>query len=213
MGNVHFVSINTETDWAGAEEENTGDGHFAFLPAGHFAPNGTYFNWLRQDLMAAAKSSRWILAGGHRPFEDFNHTQLGALFKAAGVAMYFAGHGSVDTGSAHCFVDTRVLINVNITYVALACAVYCAMLLYMGADTPTADTTVRASLPRCAYPLDLCAYAPSIYVHYLPRIHMYVVCSLGVGRRCRPHHGRGRRVRPLLCLLLLVYIKLILSRV
>jgi hypothetical protein len=35
-GGVHFVSINTETDWHGAGEATMGDGHFPFLPAGGF---------------------------------------------------------------------------------------------------------------------------------------------------------------------------------
>jgi len=95
---VHFVSINTETDFAGAEEENTGDGHFAFLPAGHFAPDGAYMAWLAADLAAAAADPavKWIVAGGHRPFEDLpaaHATALAALFNASGVDFYFAGHG------------------------------------------------------------------------------------------------------------------------
>jgi hypothetical protein len=95
---VHFVSINTETDFAGAEEENTGDGHFAFLPAGHFAPDGAYMAWLAADLAAAAADPavKWIVAGGHRPFEDLpadHAAALSALFNTAQLDFYFAGHG------------------------------------------------------------------------------------------------------------------------
>lgn len=115
---VHFVSINTETDFAGAEEENTGDGHFAFLPAGHFGADGEYMAWLAKDLAAASADPnvKWIIAGGHRPFEDLpaaHASALAALFKSAGVAFYFAGHGhsytrfdpsAWDSGAVHVMV-------------------------------------------------------------------------------------------------------------
>ncbi len=95
---VHFVSLDTETDWDGAEESTTGDGHFPFLPAGSFGAPGQYMAWLAADLAAAAAdpSVRWIIASGHRPFEDLppaHSAALVALFKAAGVAMYQCGHG------------------------------------------------------------------------------------------------------------------------
>ena len=95
-GGVHFVSINTETDFVGAEEAKTDDSHL--LPAGGFGAPGEYMRWLAADLAAAAAdpSVRWIIASGHRPFEDLpaNHSAaLAALFKAAGVAFYFCGHG------------------------------------------------------------------------------------------------------------------------
>lgn len=95
---VHFVSINTETDWEGAGEQHTGDGHFPFLPAGGFGAPNQYMDWLAADLAKAAAdpSVRWIIASGHRPFEDLpaaHSAALAALFKAAGVAMYFCGHG------------------------------------------------------------------------------------------------------------------------
>ena len=121
---MHYVSIDTSTDFPNAPEGETGDGHFSFLPAGHFAPNGTYMKvstlttarltydllalqhcaiplslqWLEADLAAAQAnpSTRWIVAGGHRPFEDLdnaNAQEVAALFKKYGVAFYFAGHG------------------------------------------------------------------------------------------------------------------------
>merc|ERR1711871_716431 len=96
-GGVHFVSINSETDWPGAEEEKTGDGHFKSLPAGSFGQAGEYLAWLRADLTQAATSRektgwpRYIVAGGHRPYSDIQplHTDLFAEF---GVDLYVAGH-------------------------------------------------------------------------------------------------------------------------
>lgn len=94
-GNVHFVSIDTETDFPGAPEDGHGDSGFSFLPAGYFAPNGTYLAWLEADLAAARANPniKWILAGGHRPFEDFYSLPVTALFGKYNVDMYFAGHG------------------------------------------------------------------------------------------------------------------------
>ena len=96
-GRVHFTSLNTETDFAGAEEANTGDGHMPWFPAGHFGADGAYMAWLSRDLAAAAAAKAagtidFIVAGGHRPFEDFNSSAVLALFQANGVDMYFAGH-------------------------------------------------------------------------------------------------------------------------
>jgi acid phosphatase type 7 len=94
LAGVHIVSINTETDFDGAPEANAGDSGFAFLPAGHFAPDGAYMAWLERDLAAAAANPNvhWIIAGGHRPVEDFNSSAVTSLFAKYGVAMYFAGH-------------------------------------------------------------------------------------------------------------------------
>lgn len=97
-GSVHVTSINTETDFPGSAEETTGDSHFPFLPAGGFGSDGEYMNWLEKDLARASVNPEvsWIVACGHRPFEDLptdNQQQLIALFKKYGVAMYFAGHG------------------------------------------------------------------------------------------------------------------------
>jgi len=50
--------------------------------------------WLEADLAAArAAGARWLIAGGHRPTEDFDSDALLALFGKYGVDMYFAGHG------------------------------------------------------------------------------------------------------------------------
>jgi len=100
-GPVHFVSVNTETDWPGAEEFDTGDSHDKKMPAGHFGAPGEYLRWLEADLKAAANvkagalkggsGPRWIVAGGHRPWGSIKgaHTDLFAKY---GVDMYFAGH-------------------------------------------------------------------------------------------------------------------------
>ena len=68
-----------------------------WFPAGHFAPDGAYMAWLQRDLAAAAAAKAagaidFIVAGGHRPVEDFNSTAVLALFQASGVDAYFAGH-------------------------------------------------------------------------------------------------------------------------
>eukprot|EP00929_Paragymnodinium_shiwhaense_P015067 TRINITY_DN123078_c0_g1_i1.p1 TRINITY_DN123078_c0_g1~~TRINITY_DN123078_c0_g1_i1.p1 ORF type:complete len:518 (+),score=72.93 TRINITY_DN123078_c0_g1_i1:63-1556(+) len=101
-GPVHFVSINTETDWDGAEEKDTGDSHIKWLKAGHFGQPGEYLAWLEKDLKAASEARkqflaghgtgpRWIVVGGHRPFSSIegNHTDLFAKY---GVDLYVNGH-------------------------------------------------------------------------------------------------------------------------
>jgi len=83
-GPVHFVSLNTETDFPGAAEENTGDSGDKHLPAGHFGRDGEYLAWLAADLKAAAadKQARpWIVACGHRPFQEIAGNGVDALFK------------------------------------------------------------------------------------------------------------------------------------
>ena len=59
-GNVHFVSIDTETDYPNAPE-----GPSVF---------GDQLTWLQNDLAAAAQnpSIDWIVAGGHRPIYSSN---------------------------------------------------------------------------------------------------------------------------------------------
>ena len=98
FGGVHFVQTNTETDWEGAEESKTGDSHVPWLPAGGFAPAGAYMKWLADDLRTAAANPdvKYIVATGHRPFEDLPSAQsdaLVALFKEAQVDYYLCGHG------------------------------------------------------------------------------------------------------------------------
>lgn len=50
--------------------------------------------WVENDLKLAASDSniRWIIAGGHRPLNNFNSDSLISLFQEYGVSFYFAGH-------------------------------------------------------------------------------------------------------------------------
>ena len=57
-GPVHFVSSNTETDFKGAGEEHTGDGHFPWLKAGGFGADGEYQAWLEADLKVNRKKNQ-----------------------------------------------------------------------------------------------------------------------------------------------------------
>lgn len=76
-GNVHFVSINSETDFDGAPEQGPGggpedlfDGASHVWEAGFFAPNGSYREWLENDLKKAHANRAqrpWVIVGAHRP--------------------------------------------------------------------------------------------------------------------------------------------------
>jgi acid phosphatase type 7 len=92
-GNVHFVSVNTETDFSGAPEE-----HSYTYPCGGFGAN---LAWLEADLKAATVNRTqhpWILAAGHHPIYsgDAVDTNIQAaiedLFYQYGVDVYFTGH-------------------------------------------------------------------------------------------------------------------------
>jgi len=112
-GAVHFVSINTETDFADAPENEKGDS--GIFDAGHFAPDGAYLAWLEADLQKASQNpdTRWILAGGHRPFTSFNSDDVDALFIKYNVSMYFAGHShsySRYAASQHGGVTTHITV-------------------------------------------------------------------------------------------------------
>lgn len=110
--NVHFVSVNSETDWDGAEEHDTGDSHDKSLPAGHFGADGEYMAWLENDLKAASEAraraqrgengGAWaptfIVAGGHRPYGFSKEHQ--ALFAKYGVDLHLSGHGHSYTRGA-----------------------------------------------------------------------------------------------------------------
>jgi hypothetical protein len=54
-----------------------------------------YGQRLNADLAGARANPNtdWIVAGGHRPFEDFNSSAHLALFKQYAVDLYVAGHG------------------------------------------------------------------------------------------------------------------------
>jgi len=101
---VHFVFVNTETDFHDAPEENAGDGGGMLgAPAGHFAADGEYLRWLEADLKAANSNRAqqpWIIAVGHRPWvtqdgvssDDAVRVAHATLFETYGVNLYFAGH-------------------------------------------------------------------------------------------------------------------------
>lgn len=101
---VHFVVVNTETDFPGAPEEDFGDsGSILGLKAGHFAPDGAYVRWLEADLVTASKNRAkrpWIVAVGHRPWVYLNGTSRdkaveeahAALFERYSVDLYITGH-------------------------------------------------------------------------------------------------------------------------
>lgn len=92
MGPVHWLALNTETDFSGAGEEHRGDSKI--FPAGGFAPPGAYLKWLEADLQQAQAERverPWVIATGHRPFPEIA-TTMGALFDKYGVDVYFSGH-------------------------------------------------------------------------------------------------------------------------
>ena len=100
VAGVHWVAIDTSTDFPDAPEGTTGDSHMPWFPAGSFAPEGTYMAWLEADLAKAAAAvkagsgTNFIVAYGHRPFEDLpaaHASQLDALFVKYGVSFYFCG--------------------------------------------------------------------------------------------------------------------------
>eukprot|EP00397_Hematodinium_sp_SG-2012_P017529 GEMP01017930.1.p1 GENE.GEMP01017930.1~~GEMP01017930.1.p1 ORF type:complete len:456 (-),score=62.71 GEMP01017930.1:1407-2774(-) len=67
-GPIHFISLNTETDWDGASEQSRVGMHM--FPAGHFGRDGEYLSWLEKDLKKAQANRAerpWIIAYGHRP--------------------------------------------------------------------------------------------------------------------------------------------------
>ena len=98
FGTVHYVSLNTETDFPGAEEERTGDSHIGNFPAGSFGKKGEYMQWLENDLKVAdqrrqsksALGRPWIVAVGHRPYDDI--VEAAKLFEKYRVDVYMAGH-------------------------------------------------------------------------------------------------------------------------
>merc|ERR550539_1278958 len=89
VGNVHFISINTETNFPGAQEE--GKGESGIYDSGNFW--GDYLGWLEQDVKSAKANPevKWIIGGGHRPWVDLR-TSAAPIFDQYGLDVYFSGH-------------------------------------------------------------------------------------------------------------------------
>ena len=92
-GLVHFISISTETDFAGAPE-----GPNTWINAGPF---GNQMQWLVNDLQKAVANRAnvpWIIVGGHRPVYSSRgvtqavHDMLEPLLLQYNVDFYFCGH-------------------------------------------------------------------------------------------------------------------------
>ena len=97
VGPAHFVTINTETDFPGAGEEEKGDSGIPWLKAGGFGEEGEYLKWLEADLKRAdegrkAGGRRWLLVGGHRPYDSIHESGITELLEKYEVDIYFAGH-------------------------------------------------------------------------------------------------------------------------
>lgn len=69
-GLVHYVSINTETDFPNAPDQVgtlATDGYL--LNEGPFGYNGQQLDWLKADLASVDRSvTPWVIVGGHRPW-------------------------------------------------------------------------------------------------------------------------------------------------
>ncbi len=104
-GLVHFISIDTETGFPGAEEETK-----YVLPCGGFgksyldkqpSASGNQLEWLKIDLEAANASRAirpWIFVQGHRPMyqgdsiDQAFQAAMEKLFYDYRVDVYFSGH-------------------------------------------------------------------------------------------------------------------------
>jgi len=93
-GNVHFISLDTETAYAGAPEETK----YVF-PCGGFST--TFLSWLEADLLKANEQREerpWIFAMGHHPLYDGDsintalQTAVEDLMYKYGVDIFFTGH-------------------------------------------------------------------------------------------------------------------------
>lgn len=93
---VHFITINTETDFPSAPDEPGGSGA---ENGGPFAPSGTQLAWLEADLAAVnRKMTPWVIVGGHRPWYVSGKSCLECkaafepLFIKYGVDLVLQGH-------------------------------------------------------------------------------------------------------------------------
>ena len=117
VGPVHFVSINTETDFDGAGEETHGDS--GIFPAGSFGRQGEYLEWLENDLKQAyadKKSGKrpFIVAGGHRPCCQPGN--LSVYFDKYEVDLYVAGHAHTYARSVQACAGPPCHTTYNTTY-------------------------------------------------------------------------------------------------
>jgi hypothetical protein len=63
---VHFVMVNTETDFPNAPDELPGNSN---ENSGPFAPSGAQLAWLEKDLASVDREKTpWIIVSGHRPW-------------------------------------------------------------------------------------------------------------------------------------------------
>ncbi|CAF1089387.1 unnamed protein product [Didymodactylos carnosus] len=97
-GLVHFVIINTETDFPSSPS-----GRGTLLNAGNFGTKGAQLKWLENDLKKANNRRAqipWIIVGGHRPFYSSAFDSICDICRAVfepilikyKVDMYFSGH-------------------------------------------------------------------------------------------------------------------------
>lgn len=90
-GMVHYVQVNTETDFTGAPD--TG------YPAGPFGASGQQLAWLAADLAAVDRTlTPWVVVAGHRPWYSSGsvcascQTAFEPLFVKYNVDLVLAGH-------------------------------------------------------------------------------------------------------------------------
>lgn len=102
-GSVHYVSINTETDFDNAPDQIgtlSLDGYL--LSEGPFGYSGQQYDWLKADLASVDRSvTPWVIVGGHRPWYTASSSQQacrecqaafeGLLYKF-GVDLVILGH-------------------------------------------------------------------------------------------------------------------------
>lgn len=102
-GLVHYVSINTETDFPYAPDQIgtlSLDGYL--LSEGPFGYNGQQLDWLKADLASVDRSvTPWVIVGGHRPWYTASGSLLAChecqwafenLFYEYGVDLAIFGH-------------------------------------------------------------------------------------------------------------------------
>ncbi|KAJ5726626.1 uncharacterized protein N7483_007983 [Penicillium malachiteum] len=149
-GLVHYIQINTETDFLGAPDLPGGS---ADENAGPFAPNGTQVEWLRKDLASVdRKKTPWIIVAGHRPWYvddakcDTCQAAFEPLFLEYGVDVALFGHkhfyerlSAIANGTA----DPKGLDNPSAPWYIVngAAGHYEGLSSY---DTPVANYTVKA---------------------------------------------------------------------